>query len=55
MVGSVLDHGRIGRALEMTFQLLSRNLSEILESHFAWQVQYSVSLDNNTYYAAHCK
>ena len=55
MVGSVSDRSRIGRALEMTFQLFSRNLSEILESHFAWQAQYSVSLDNDTCYSAHCK
>ena len=52
---SFSDPVRIGRALEMTFQLFSRNLSEILESHFAWQAQYSVSLDNDTCYSAHCK
>ena len=55
MVGSVSDRSRIGHALEMTFQLFSRNLSEILESHFAWQAQYSVSLDNDTCCSAHCK
>ena len=45
---SCSDHGRIGPALEMTFQLFSRNLSQILESQFAWQAQYLVSLDNDT-------
>ena len=49
------DPARIGPALEMTFQLFSRNLSEILESHFAWQAQYLVSLDNDTCCSAHCK
>ena len=52
---SCSDHGRIGPALEMTFQLFSRNLSQILESHFAWQAQYLVSLDNDTCCSAHCK
>ena len=33
------DHSRIGPALEMTFQLFSRNFCKILESHFAWQAQ----------------
>ena len=54
-LGTVSDRSRIGRALEMTFQLFSRNLSEILESHFAWQAHYSVSLDNDTCCSAHCK
>ena len=49
------DHGRIGPALEMTFQLFSANFCEILESHFAWQAQYLVSLDNDTCCSAHCK
>ena len=50
MVGSFSDHGRIilgsfsdgriGPALEMTFQLFSRTFCENLESHFAWQAQY---------------
>ena len=39
----------------MTFQLFSRNFSEILENHFAWQAQYLVSLDNDTCCSAHCK
>ena len=45
---SFSDPVRIGPALEMTFQLFSRNLSEILESHFAWQAQYSVMLEDDT-------
>ena len=55
LLGSFSDPARIGPALEMTFQLFSRNLSEILESHFAWQAQYLVSLDNDTCCSVHCK
>ena len=55
MVGSSSDYSRIGPALEMTFQLFSRNFCKILESHFAWQAQYLVSLDNDTCCSAHCK
>ena len=55
MVGSWSDHSRIGPALEMTFQLFSRHFCEILASHFAWQAQYLVSLDNDTCCSAHCK
>ena len=55
MLGSCSDHSRIGPALEMTFQLFSRNFCKILESHFAWQAQYLVSLDNDTCCSAHCK
>ena len=55
LLGSCSDHSRIGPALEMTFQLFSRNFCKILESHFAWQAQYLVSLDNDTCYSAHCK
>ena len=36
-------------------QLFSRNFFEMLESHFAWQAQYLVSLDNDTCCSAHCK
>ena len=42
MLGSFSDHSRIGPALEMTFQLFSRNFFEMLESYFAWQAQYSL-------------
>ena len=55
MVGSFSDPARIGPALEMTFQLFSRNFCKILEGHFAWQAQYLVSLDNDTCCSAHCK
>ena len=55
MVGSFSDHSRIGRALEMTFHLFSPNFSHILDGYFAWQVQYLVSLDNDTCCSAHCK
>ena len=34
ILGSCSDHSRIGPALEMMFQLFSRNFCEILESHF---------------------
>ena len=55
MVGSFSDHARIGRALEMTFQLFSANFFEILDAHFSWQAQYLVSLDYDTCCSAHCK
>ena len=55
LLGSFSDHSRIGPALEMTFQLFSRNFFEMLESHFSWQAQYLVSLDNDTCCSAHCK
>ena len=42
MIGSWSDHGRIGRALEMTFHPFSANFFEILDGHFSWQAQYSV-------------
>ena len=38
-VGTVSDHARIGRALEMTFQLFSANVCQMLGGHFAWQAQ----------------
>ena len=55
LLGSFSEWSRIGPALEMTFQLFSRNFCKILESHFAWQAQYLVSLDNDTCCSAHCK
>ena len=55
ILGSCSERSRIGPALEMTFQLFSRNFCKILESHFAWQAQYLVSLDNDTCCSAHCK
>ena len=54
-LGSSSDHARIGPALEMTFQLFSRNFFEMLESHFAWQAQYLVMLEDATCCSAHCK
>ena len=32
-----------------------RNVSEILENHFAWQAQYLVMLEDATCCSAHCK
>ena len=56
ILGSSSDHARIGPALEMTFQLFSRNFFEMLESHFAWQAQYLVlMLEDATCCSAHCK
>ena len=55
MVGSVSDHGRIGRALEMTFHLFSANFYEMLGGHFAWQAQYLVRLQGDACCSAHCK
>ena len=44
-LGTVSDRDRIGRALEMTFQLFSANFCQMLDGHFAWQAQYLVSLE----------
>ena len=55
MLGSCSDHGRIGRALEMTFHPFSANCFEIRDSHFSWQAQYLVSLDYDACCSAHCK
>ena len=55
MLGSCSDHGRIGRALEMTFHPFSANFFEILDGHFSWQAQYLVSLDYDACCSAHCK
>ena len=51
MVGSA----RIGRALEMTFQLFSANFCPMLGGHFAWQAQYLVRLEGVERCSAHCK
>ena len=55
MLGSFSDHGRIGRALEMTFHPFSANFFEIRDGHFSWQAQYLVSLDYDACCSAHCK
>ena len=55
MVGSVSDHSRIGRALEMTFHLVSANFCPMLGGHFAWQAQYLVRLEGDACCSAHCK
>ena len=55
MVGSWSDHGRIGRALEMTFQLFSANFRQMLDGHFAWQAQYLVSLEGDICCSSHWK
>ena len=55
ILGTVSDHARIGRALEMTFQLLSANFCLILGAHFAWQAQYLVRLEGDASCSAHCK
>ena len=54
-VGTVSDHARIGRALEITFQLFSLNFCQMLGSHFAWQAQYLVSLEGVDCCSVHCK
>ena len=54
-VGSFSDHARIGRALEMTFQLFSANFCQMLGGHFAWQAQYLVRLEGDACCSAHCK
>ena len=55
ILGSSSDPARIGPALEMTFQLFSRNFFEMLESHFAWQAQYSLMFHDDTGCSAHWK
>ena len=54
LLGSFSHPARIGRALQMTFQLLSRNFCESFKSQFAWQAQYSVMLEAICC-SAHCK
>ena len=49
------DHGRIGRALEMTLQPFSANFSKIWECNFAWQAQYMVRFAGDACRSAHCK
>ena len=51
MVGSCSDHGRIGRALEMTFHPFSADFGRSI----SWQAQYLVSLDYDACCSAHCK
>ena len=51
ILGSCLDRPRIGNDVSAVFE----KFCEILESHFAWQAQYLVSLDNDTCCSAHCK
>ena len=41
-------------ALEMTFHLFSANFCHMLSGHFAWQVQYLVSLEGDIGCSAHC-
>ena len=55
MLGSCSERSRIGRALEMTFQLFSANFCEMFRGHFAWQAQYLVSLEGDICCSAHCK
>ena len=55
MVGTVSERSRIGRALEMTLQPFSANLSQILEGHFSWQAQYLVRLEGDICCSTHCK
>ena len=54
-VGSCSERSRIGRALEMTFQLFSVHFCLILGAHFAWQAQYLVRLQRDACCSAHCK
>ena len=52
---TVSERSRIGRALEMTFQLFSANFCQMLDGHFAWQAQYLVSLEGDICFCAHWK
>ena len=47
MLGSFLNHARIGRAVNDIFQLFSANFCQILGGHFAWQAQYLVRLEGD--------
>ena len=51
ILGSFSDRPRIGNDVSAVFEKFLKNL----ESHFAWQAQYLVSLDNDTCCSAHCK
>ena len=53
--GRIMDHSRIGRALEMTFELFSANFCQMLGGHFAWQGQYLVRLEGVDCCSAHWK
>ena len=55
MVGSFSDHGRIGRALEMTRQPFFGKFLLVWECNFAWQAQYLVRLEGAACCSAHCK
>ena len=55
VIGSFSDHARIGRALEMTFQLFFANFCQMLHGYFAWQAQYLVSLEGDICFSAHWK
>ena len=55
MFGSFSERSRIGRALEMTFQLFFANFCQMLDGHFAWQAQYLVSLEGDICFSAHWK
>ena len=52
---TVSERSRIGRALEMTFQLFSANFCQMLDGHFAWQAQYLLSLEGDICFCAHWK
>ena len=43
------------RVVEMTFQVFSGIVCQILGGHFAWQAQYLVRLEGDTCCSAHCK
>ena len=51
----MVERSRIGRALEMTFQLFSANFCQMLGGHFAWQAQYLVRLEGDACRSAYCK
>ena len=55
LIGTVSERSRIGRALEMTFQLFSANFCQMLDGHFAWQAQYVVSLAGDICCSSHWK
>ena len=54
MVGSSSDRSRIVNDVSAVLEKFLC-FCEMLESHFSWQVQYSVMLEDDTCCSAHCK
>ena len=55
MVGSCLNHVRIGPAMSMTFHPFSAGSFLILECYFVWQAWYLARLERDACCSVHCK